>query len=182
MTASNLLTLPHLLAQYSSSASLNKVFYTTSTKNSHSSFEGLESAVTDATHLLNNQDPLNSIKDQLSSDTLTTIFTDEITLVKSIHHLYSLPNELPLVIVVDLNLQDYSVIPALKDLSFPILISSDLQTAVSNTASSYRIATSTLTPVFHFINLEKLVPVLLSNKTSTFQPWRLLTKELKKRR
>lgn len=100
MTASDLLTLPQLLAQYSSSAPQNKVFYTTSTKNSHSSFKGLESVATDATHLLNNQDPLNTIKDQLSKDILTTVFTDETTLVKSIHHLYSLPNKLPLVITV----------------------------------------------------------------------------------
>ncbi|AJR75196.1 Met5p [Saccharomyces cerevisiae YJM1574] len=156
MTASDLLTLPQLLAQYSSSAPQNKVFYTTSTKNSHSSFKGLESVATDATHLLNNQDPLNTIKDQLSKDILTTVFTDETTLVKSIHHLYSLPNKLPLVITVDLNLQDYSAIPALKDLSFPILISSDLQTAISNADSSYKIATSSLTPVFHFLNLEKI--------------------------
>ena len=156
MTASNILTLPQLLAQYSSSVSQNRVFYTTPTKNSRSTFKGLESAAINATHLLNNHDPFNSIKNQLSKDTLTTVFTDETTLVKSIHHLYSLPNQFPFVITVDLNLQDYSVIPALKDLSFPILLSSDLQTAISNTAASYKIATGSLTPVFHFINLAKI--------------------------
>ena len=150
MTASNQLTLQQVLVQFATGLQNNSVFYTTATKNTASPYSTVPSAV----QLLNHQDPFNHIKDQVNAQQLTTIFTNELTLLKGLPHLNALKGS-PVIINVDLDLQDYSIIPALKDLAITTFISNDLDAAVKNARTVQDVALKTLSPVFHFINFNK---------------------------
>ncbi|OXT09754.1 hypothetical protein B9K03_12115, partial [Rothia sp. Olga] len=56
------------------------------------------------------------------------------------------------VVNIDLNLQDYSIVPTFKDLGYPTFISNDLDTVVAHGTLAYQLAISNKEPVFHFIN------------------------------
>ncbi|CCK69107.1 uncharacterized protein KNAG_0B06830 [Huiozyma naganishii CBS 8797] len=103
------------------------------------------------TRLLQTQDPFGTIAANADKHTLTSVFADETSVLKGLPHLYTLRGY-PVVINVDLDLQDYSVIPALKDLDFPTFVSYSLDDVAENGASAYEIALKTATPVFHFID------------------------------
>lgn len=138
------------LAQLSESVP-SKIFYTSILKDSNHELSEHKSAI----RLLENNDPFSEIIENLSKDTLTTIFTGSSALLKSLPHLYSLKG-FPAVINVEIELQDYSVIPSFRDLSLPIFVSSDLEAVLENGKSSVTIAASTLTPVLHFVNCNNL--------------------------
>lgn len=151
MTAPSASTIIGALLKFAQAASSSKVFYTTASKATESEASDVEGSI----QLLNNQDPFSEIIQQLSRKSLTTVFTDESTLLKGLPHLFSLRG-FPVVINTDLKLQDYSVIPFFKDLSIPILISSDQATVVKNAQLANEIATQSLEPVLHFINSSKI--------------------------
>lgn len=151
MTASSVYTLTEALIKYAEVVDTHKIFYTTASKDTKNEFSNLKNSY----QLLSNQDPFSEIVEKLSRESLTTVFTDEITLLKSLPHLYSL-KFFPVVVNVDITLQDYSVIPSFKDLSIPILISNNANAATENSQRAIEIATQTLEPVLHFINLSKI--------------------------
>lgn len=130
----------------------HQIFYLTNTKSEKVQLLEIANAI----QLLNNNDPLSRVvKAGLPTNILTTIFIDEFTLLKSLPWLYSFKS-VPVLFNIDLSLQDYSIISALKDLSLPILISSDLNTFEINVEKSLEIASKTVTPVLHFINFKNL--------------------------
>ncbi|CCE65377.1 hypothetical protein TPHA_0L00200 [Tetrapisispora phaffii CBS 4417] len=140
------------LIYLSKSVENHKFYYSTATKSQ--TIDSLENE--NAIHLINNNDPLSSIiNNGLDENTLTTIFIDEWTLLRALPQFYTLTN-LPIIFNVDLNFQDYSIAAALKDLAFPILISSDLDAFVRNAQKSIEIATQTSTPLLHFINYKNM--------------------------
>ncbi|SMN21993.1 similar to Saccharomyces cerevisiae YJR137C MET5 Sulfite reductase beta subunit, involved in amino acid biosynthesis, transcription repressed by methionine [Maudiozyma saulgeensis] len=145
MTVTSDTSLQQVLYDFALTDSNNKVFYTTATKTEKSD----DSISKNAIHLLNDNDPFATILETVST-TLTTIFTDEVTLLKSLPHLYQLRDSI--VVNVDLSLQDYSIITALKDLNIVSLISNDAATAVTNAQLASKVALERHLPVFHFIN------------------------------
>lgn len=151
MTAPSISTVIGALLKFAQAAESSKVYYTTASKGAESEVAQARESV----HLLNNQDPFSEITQQLSKKSLTSVFTDESTLLKGLPHLYSLSG-FPLVINADLRLQDYSVIPAFKDLSLTILVSSNQETFIKNAELANEIATQSLEPVLHFINYNKI--------------------------
>lgn len=151
MTTSNACTLSEALLKYAQAVDSFKFFFTTAIKDSKSEFSNFP----DAVRLLSSTDPLEEVIERVSKDCLTTLVTDEVTLVKSLPHLQALQGY-PTVINVDLSLQDYSVIPFFKDFSIPILISSDEKIFAINAQRSLEIASKCLRPVLHFINAKNL--------------------------
>lgn len=151
MTNSSSCTLPEALLKFAQAVDSSKFFFTTVTKDTNSEFTRYPYAV----QLLNNADPFGEVVEQVSKDVLTTVITDESTLVRSLPHIQSLQG-FPVVINVDLSMQDYSVIPFFKDLSVPILISSSDKVFNINSQRSLEIATKCLKPVLHFINFRNL--------------------------
>lgn len=151
MTAPSVSTIVGALLKFAQAADSSKVFYTTASKAGKSEVSDVEGSI----QLLNNQDPFSEITQQLTKNSLTTVFTDESTLLKGLPHLYSLSG-FPVVINADLRLQEYSVITSFKDLSLPILVSSDQETAIKNADLANEISTQSLEPVLHFINYSKI--------------------------
>lgn len=151
MTTSNAFTLPEALLKYAQAVDSFKIFFTTAIKGTNSEF----SKCPHATKLLSNADPLGEVTEQISRDHLTTLITDEVTLVKSLPHLQALQGY-PIIIDVDLSSQDYSVIPFFKDTSIPIFISSNKNIFKVNAQRSLEIASKCLRPVLHFINFKNL--------------------------
>lgn len=145
MTVTTNASLQQVLYEFALRDSNNKLFYTTATKAEN----GNDSIPNNAIHLLNDNDPFANILENVSSN-LTTVFTDEVTLLKSLPHLYQLENSI--VVNVDLYLQDYSIITALKDLNIVSLISNDAATAITHAQLASKIALEKHLPVFHFIN------------------------------
>ncbi|SCV99333.1 LAFE_0A00848g1_1 [Lachancea fermentati] len=136
----------------------SNIYYTTGAKSIYSKGSKVLAATEGAIQLLNNQDPFATISDNLSQEVLSTVFTDESTLLSALPHLYALKSH-PIVINVDLRLQDYSIIPALKDLGYVTLISNNASDVVELGAKATRIACQMLEPVFHFISsLEITIP------------------------
>ena len=120
----------------------SKVFATELTKSNHT--DG-------ATHLLSANDPFAIIKGDANHDQATVVFTDELTLLQGLPHLYDLRN-LPIVVNVALQVGDYSVIAALKDLDIISLVSNDAQTAFNNTQLAINTTKESGKAVFNFIN------------------------------
>lgn len=143
-------TISEVLAKYTKSVSPNTVYYTTPAKSLGSNFSS--SLDSDAVQLLNNQDPFSTVVESLSKDSVTTVFTDETTLLKSLPHLYRLKS-FPVIVNVDLHLLDYSVIPSLKDLGFTTFISNNASEARAAAEKSAEVVSQLLQPVFHFVNL-----------------------------
>lgn len=133
------------------STETSSVFYSVPSKAFESSIsESLESI--GAVKLLNNHDPLATVVETLEKKKLTTIFVDDITLVRSLPHLHKI-KDFPVVINVELSQQDYSIIPSLKDLDIISLVSSDFSQACSGAESAYVLSTNLVQPVLHFINV-----------------------------
>lgn len=149
MTTSTLL---EILVQYAQSLDSNQIFFTTLTKNTVTKIAPL---APNAVQLLNHQDPFSNIVEKVSKDLLTSAFLDQNTLLNGLPHLYSLKG-FPVVINVDLEIQDYTIIPALKDLSIPIFVSNDLESAVANARKVTELVAQTCEPVIHFFNLAKI--------------------------
>lgn len=145
-------TLAQILAQASSSvASKNNIFYTTPSKAATSSIAA-ELAGSGAVRLLSGNDPFATVSETASKDQFTTVFTDDSTLLKALPYLFQLKS-LPVVINVELTLQDFSVIPALKDLGFVSLVSNNFVDAKAAAEVSYNIAGKLLQPVLHYISI-----------------------------
>lgn len=151
MTISGTCKLPEALLKCAQAVESFQIFYTADTKDSHSEYSNNSHAI----RLLSHADPLSKVVEQLSTGSLTTLMTDETTLVKSLPHVSSLQG-FPVVVNVDLALQDYSVIASFKDLSIPILISSQPETVAQNASNALEIATKSVRPVLHFINFSNL--------------------------
>ncbi|CCD27195.1 sulfite reductase (NADPH) subunit beta NDAI_0J03030 [Naumovozyma dairenensis CBS 421] len=162
MTTSTTLTLSQLLVELAQNSiksdgkNINdsyNIFYTTATKNTVSEF----STIPNSTRLLNHEDPFNYIKSHLANDKLNTIFTNELTILKALPHLLDSSFQgKPIVINIDLDLQDYSVIPSLKDLPFSIFISNDSNEIIENSKLIQEITINSLIPILHFINYKKI--------------------------
>lgn len=151
MTLKSTKTLTGVLKKLAKSATNNKQYYTAQNKDD-SSYKLSSLSI----QLLNNQDPFDDIVANIAgTDVLTTITTDQCTLLKSLPHLYNLNNSAT-VINVDLNLQDYSIIAVLKDLNYISFVSNDIESAVENGQLAYKIAFNNNTPVLHFINFNKI--------------------------
>lgn len=145
-------SLAQVLAEASRSVvSRNNVFYTTPSKSENSGIS-LELSKTDAIRLLNSNDPFATISEAASKDVFTTVFTDDSTLLKALPYLYSLKS-LPVVINVELTLQDFSIIPALKDLDYVSFVSNSFADAKAAAEVSYKVASTLLQPVLHFISV-----------------------------
>ncbi|AQZ15681.1 MET5 (YJR137C) [Zygosaccharomyces parabailii] len=151
MTITGSCKLPEALLRCAQAVDSYKIFYTTATKDTHSEYAHIPQAV----QLLSHADPLSEVVEQLSTDSLTTLITDETTLVKSLPHVNSLQG-FPVVVNVDLSLQDYSAIASFKDLSIPILISSNPETLTQNANRAIEVATKSVRPVLHFINFTNI--------------------------
>ncbi|GAV52373.1 hypothetical protein ZYGR_0AG03640 [Zygosaccharomyces rouxii] len=162
MTTSNACTLSEALLKYAQAVDSFKIFFTTATKDTKSEFAKFPHAI----QLLNNADPLGEVIEQVSRDRLTTLVIDEVTLVKSLPQVQALQGH-PIVINIDLSLQDYSVIPFFKDFSIPILISSNEKIFSINAQRSLDIASKCLRPVLHFINFKNLKRQVEANVKQT---------------
>ena len=94
------------------SASESTIYYTTDAKSLDSGFSSALKSKQDtrSTQLLNSTDPFAAVVESLGKEKVTTVFTNETTLVNSLPHLYSLKNY-PVVINVELASNEYSVIP-----------------------------------------------------------------------
>ena len=144
MTAASDSSLKQVLAAYAASSTGSKVFYTAATK-------GESGKLFPATRLLQSNEPFASVLEAASPDTLTTLFTNETALLKGLPHLYELRGN-AVVVVVNLALQDYSVITALKDLDIVTLVSNTAAAAVSHAHLAQTTALERHVPVFHFVN------------------------------
>lgn len=152
MTASSISTVTGALVKFAQAADpSSRILYTTASKTSKSEL----AEVRDSVRLLTNCDPFSDVVEQLKKDSILTVFTDESTLLKALPHLQSLKG-FPVVINVDLRLQDYSIVTAFKDLSVPILVSSGRETLLQNAQIANEIVTQFSEPVFHFINYNKI--------------------------
>ena len=173
MTLNKALTLYHVLTELSKLNPQNKVYFTTHTKaaslNSKYNFTG------NGIPLLTSQDPFDIIVSNLKHSTneltitTTTITTDQLTILKSLPHLYNLRDS-STVINIDLNRTDYSIIPALKDLDFPSFISNDLSSLINNGILIYQLAISNKQPVFHFINFHYIENNQIHNNNDFILP------------
>ncbi|SSD58642.1 probable Sulfite reductase [NADPH] subunit beta [Saccharomycodes ludwigii] len=101
--------------------------------------------------LLENQDPFSSVIDSIEQKCITTIFTNQTVLAQSVHHLYNLKGY-PIVLNIDLNLHDYTIIPSLKDLNYTTFISTTTEKLIENNSLAYEIAAKYNNPVLHFID------------------------------
>ena len=146
MTVTSDASLKQTLYEFAARDSSNKLYYTTLNK-AQSSKEIIPEV---AIQLLNDNDPFATILENIS-ETLTTVFTDEQTLLKGLPHLFQLEKK-PIIINIDLSLQDYSIISAIKDLNIVTLVSNDGSSAIAHAQLASNIAQQRQVPVFHFIN------------------------------
>lgn len=147
MTLSSVLTVREALAIIANIRDTSNTFYTTETKNKNiPEFGSIPSFI----RLLANKDPFSRIVTSLTKDSITTVFTEETTLLKSLPHLHALKNH-PVIINVDLDLQDYSIISALRDLNYFSLISNSPADAIENAKLAFELSIKTGQPVLHFI-------------------------------
>lgn len=151
MTAPSVATVIGALIQLTESLPRANVYYTTSLKDTSHELSTHKEAI----QLLENNDPFSEVIEELPKDLLTSVFTNSLTLLKSLPHLASLKG-FPVSVNVNIDLHDYSLIPSFKDLSIPILVSSDLEAFIENSKRSIEIISSTLNPVLHFINYENI--------------------------
>lgn len=125
------------------------VFVTESEKSHHS--DG-------ATHLLRANDPFSAIKAAARDEQLTVVFTDELTLLQALPHLYDI-RTLPIVVNVDLRIGDYAAIAALKDLEAVSLVSNDAATTVRNTELAIQTVRNTQRLVLNYINYRDVADI-----------------------
>ncbi|SCU80683.1 LANO_0B00870g1_1 [Lachancea nothofagi CBS 11611] len=133
------------------------IYYTTEAKSIGS---GVSAALQANPHarcsqLVNSSDPFATVVEDLSKSKLTTVFTDETTLLNSLPHLYSLKG-FPVVVNIELALNEYATLPLLKDLSFATLVSNSSTTLPQHALAAAKCASETLQPVFHFVNLSTI--------------------------
>ncbi|CCF58591.1 hypothetical protein KAFR_0E04410 [Kazachstania africana CBS 2517] len=142
--------LHHVAGLYGS----KKTFYTAPSKAKGSS--RLDDLIgVEAVRLLSQHDPFGTISSAISADALSSIFTEQTTLLRSLPQLYNLKGH-PVVITVDLHVRDYSVIPALKDFNYITLVSSSAPTLLKHAQLANKLAISTKSPVFHFVDLANI--------------------------
>ncbi|CCF58589.1 hypothetical protein KAFR_0E04390 [Kazachstania africana CBS 2517] len=145
------LSILEILAQF---AQNTKIFYTAPSKAKGSS--RLDDLIgVEAVRLLSQHDPFGTISSAISADALSSIFTEQTTLLRSLPQLYNLKGH-PVVITVDLHVRDYSVIPALKDFNYITLVSSSAPTLLKHAQLANKLAISTKSPVFHFVDLANI--------------------------
>lgn len=165
MTLTSAVTLYHVLAELSKLYPRNKVYYTARTK--EASLKSKYNFAENSIPLLTSQDPFSHIVSEIQAShtnyELITITTDQLTILKSLPHLYNL-RDCSIVINIDLGLNDYSIIPALKDLDFPTFISNNLESLCANGKLAYTLALSNNQPVFHFINFDSIEENTIYNK------------------
>lgn len=161
MTLTTAATLPYVLAELSQLNPRNKVYFTSTTKDSALTSE--YNFIKNAIQLLAFQDPFDHIVSNIQDSVLTTITTDQLTALKALPHLYNLKGS-STVINIDLNLQDYSIVPTFKDLGYPTFISNSLDEVVTNGTLAYQLAISNTEPVFHFINFVIVDPATVYNQ------------------
>ncbi|QLL32464.1 hypothetical protein HG536_0C06330 [Torulaspora globosa] len=151
MTTSSISTITGALIKFAQAANpSSRIFYTVASKATKSELTDVQGSI----RLLSNCDPFSEIIEELKKDSFLTVFTEELTLLKALPHLQSLKG-FAIVVNIDLKLQDYSVITAFKDLSIPILVSSNGDAALKNAKIANETATQFSEPVFHFINYSK---------------------------
>ncbi|SCU78864.1 LADA_0A08174g1_1 [Lachancea dasiensis] len=132
------------------------IYYTTDTKAIESEFSAaLADLQAKGTQLLNSADPFAAVVECLDKTSVTSVFTDETTLVNALPHLYALKG-FPVVITIELALNEYATVPLLKDLSFATLISSSSTNLCHHAVAAAKSAAETLQPVFHFVNLSRM--------------------------
>ncbi|KAG0653236.1 hypothetical protein C6P44_002165, partial [Monosporozyma unispora] len=107
--------------------------------------------------------PFDNVVAHVGDGVLTTVTTEQLTALKALPHLYSLKGS-STVVNIDLNLQDYSIVPTFKDLGYPTFISNDLDTVVAHGTLAYQLAISNKEPVFHFINFAAVDPATVYNQ------------------
>ncbi|AET39928.1 sulfite reductase (NADPH) subunit beta Ecym_5152 [Eremothecium cymbalariae DBVPG len=128
------------------------IYYTTSLKGECSTvISYLRSRGIEVSGLLNNNDPFATIVDSLDPTSRTAVFTDDSVIMYALPHLYNLEG-FAVLIHVDLRYQEYSLLPALRDLRYPLLISNDLGRVVKAVDEAVEIAFTLNQPVFHFYN------------------------------
>ncbi|CCK69110.1 uncharacterized protein KNAG_0B06860 [Huiozyma naganishii CBS 8797] len=150
MTIEGPVTIQHVLAGLFPS-SVDNIFYVAQEKSGKCPYE-----ITDAsTRLLKNEDPFGVIAQLVGKDGVSVVTTDALSIMNGLPHLYIL-KDVPLVINVDMDLQDYSVVPALKDLGFASYVSANYETLIANGKQSFQVALETLQPVLHFIDFAAL--------------------------
>jgi sulfite reductase (NADPH) hemoprotein beta-component len=120
--------------------------------------------------LLNSTDPFATIL-EIQEESLA-VFVDDTTLVKGLPHLASLKQ-----VVVNIDLQDYQTIVALKDLEYVSLISTSNKDLSKFLVLSHLLVKNLGKPVFHFIDYAavagspsaKLDLSLLNSEVSSFE-------------
>ncbi|CAL9729186.1 sulfite reductase [NADPH] subunit beta [Monosporozyma unispora] len=161
MTLTTAATLSRVLADLSQLNPQNKVYYTSVTKDTGVSSE--YNVTGNGIQLLTSQDPFDNVVAHVGDGVLTTVTTEQLTALKALPHLYSLKGS-STVVNIDLNLQDYSIVPTFKDLGYPTFISNDLDTVVAHGTLAYQLAISNKEPVFHFINFAAVDPATVYNQ------------------
>ncbi|CAR23029.1 sulfite reductase (NADPH) subunit beta [Lachancea thermotolerans CBS 6340] len=149
-----------------SAASESSIYYTTEAKSISSGFSSALGGSDNlpGTQLLKSADPFATVVEGLTKERITTVFTDEATLLSALPHLYSLKGY-PVVVNIELALNEYSAAPLLKDLSYVTLISNTSDNLSRHAVAATRIASETLQPVLHFVNLAcvgEIAPVKLT--------------------
>ncbi|SCU83553.1 LAMI_0C03664g1_1 [Lachancea mirantina] len=145
------LSSPEYLVELASRPIESVIYYTTPAKSVASAFSPALSKTSNAIQLIDQNDPFGTIADTVKEDKLATIFTNELTLINALPHLYSLKNNAA-VIVVELRTNNYGVITALKDLGYFTFISNSPSDVADFGACAYKAASELLQPVFHFVN------------------------------
>lgn len=146
------LTITGALVKFAQAANPTpQIIYTATSKASKTAFSEIPNSI----RLLSNCDPFSDILELLVKDSPLVVFTEESVLLSALPHLPLLKG-FPAVFNVDLKLQDYSVITAFKDLSIPILISSNHETALENAQIANEIVAQYSEPVFHFVNYSRI--------------------------
>lgn len=139
------------------------MFATQPAKTVESAFKPL----VDVQSLLAANDPyavvINTLEQQPEHREIVTVATDGITLLKNLPYLsLSTFQTNPVVSHVELNTFDFSIVTALRDLSFPILVSQTVAESAKFANVGYKLASLLNKPVFHFYVPAKPESITLS--------------------
>ncbi|SCV01700.1 LAME_0G17942g1_1 [Lachancea meyersii CBS 8951] len=104
------------------------------------------------TQLLNGSDPFAAVVEGQTDGKLASVFTDEITLVRSVPHLQALQNT-PVVVTVELGTGEYAAVPLVKELAFATLVSTSSTSLARHAVAAAQSAAAQQKLVFHFVDL-----------------------------
>ncbi|AOA68714.1 Sulfite reductase [NADPH] subunit beta [Komagataella phaffii CBS 7435] len=122
--------------------------------------KALDDASIDYQSLVSNNDPFALVIETVNKNSFTTVLTDAETLLFSVPFLSEVRSGDKLIVHARLPKNDYSIVSALKDLDFVVLLSSSVQETQDIALAGYKFLTQNNKPVLHFFNEDYSEPIV----------------------